>query len=195
MLERDQFVPQCIDTTNNINSGCAFSYDNSHQISGVQSHCWRHNPLVCRQCYWEPAEGTGIAGTNEVNLFIISRVVLGTPGSRVRIRKEAERSIIPPFPISCIVQMPDEDRGDEIKSSVTHCVWNNLTDAVLDKTTGRVRTETDNFRVCKSVHHHTFNWINQPDAATSQVYYLSFKYSSTCFGHPHAHHQELQQLQ
>jgi hypothetical protein len=27
-----------------------------------------------------------------------------------------------------------------------------------------------------------FNWINQPDAATSQVYYLSFKYSSTCFG-------------
>jgi hypothetical protein len=42
---------------------------------------------------------------------------------------------------------------------------------------------------------HFFNWINQPDAATSQVYYLSFKYSSTCFGHPHAHHQELQQLQ
>ena len=24
-----------------------------------------------------------------------------------------------------------------------------------------------------------FNWINQPDAATSQVYYLSFKYTST----------------
>jgi len=40
-----------------------------------------------------------------------------------------------------------------------------------------------------------FNWINQSDTATSQVYYLSFKYSSTCFGHPHAHHQELQQLQ
>ena len=52
-----------------------------------------------------------------------------------------------------------------------------------------------NFRVCKSVHHHTFKWINQLDAAISQVYYLSFKYSSTCFGHPHAHHQELQQLQ
>jgi len=47
------------------------------------------------------------------------------------------------------------------------------------------------FRVCKSVHHHTFKWINQPDAAISQVYYLSFKYSSTCFEHPHAHHQEL----
>jgi hypothetical protein len=36
-------------------------------------------------------------------------------------------------------------------------------------------------QVCKSVHHHTFNWINQPDAANSQVYYLSFKYSSTFF--------------
>jgi hypothetical protein len=34
-------------------------------------------------------------------------------------------------------------------------------------------------RVCKSVHHHTFNWINKPQAANSQVYYLSFKYSST----------------
>ena len=51
------------------------------------------------------------------------------------------------------------------------------------------------FRVCKSVHPHTFTWINQQDAATFQVYYLSFKCSSTCFGHPHAHHQELQQLQ
>jgi hypothetical protein len=58
-----------------------------------------------------------------------------------------------------------------------------------------IRDTDREFRVCKSVHHHTFNWINQPDAANSQVYYLSFKYSSTCFGHPHAHHQELQQLQ
>jgi len=33
--------------------------------------------------------------------------------------------------------------------------------------------------------------MNQPNAAISQVYYLSFKYSSTCFWHPHAHHQEL----
>jgi len=40
-----------------------------------------------------------------------------------------------------------------------------------------------------------YNFINQQDAATSQVYCLLFKYSSTCFGHPHAHHQELQQLQ
>jgi len=30
-------------------------------------------------------------------------------------------------------------------------------------------------QVCKSVHHHTLNRINQPDAANSQVYYLSFK--------------------
>ena len=28
--------------------------------------------------------------------------------------------------------------------------------------------------VCMSFHHHTFNWINQPDASVSQVYYLSF---------------------
>ena len=35
------------------------------------------------------------------------------------------------------------------------------------------------FRVCKSVHHHTFNWINQPDASISQICCLSFKYSST----------------
>jgi hypothetical protein len=45
------------------------------------------------------------------------------------------------------------------------------------------------------MHHHAFNWINQPDAATSKVYNLLFKYSSTCFGHPHAYLQELQQLQ
>jgi hypothetical protein len=39
---------------------------------------------------------------------------------------------------------------------------------------------------------------NLPDAGISQVYYLTFTfiYSSTCFGRPHAHHQELQlQLQ
>ena len=51
------------------------------------------------------------------------------------------------------------------------------------------------FRVCKSVHHYTLNWINQQDPATSQVYYLSFRYSSTRFGHLHAHHQELEQMQ
>jgi hypothetical protein len=32
---------------------------------------------------------------------------------------------------------------------------------------------------------------NQLDAKISQVYYLTFMYSSTCFGRPHAHHQEL----
>jgi hypothetical protein len=32
---------------------------------------------------------------------------------------------------------------------------------------------------------------NQPDATISPVYYLMFIYSSTCFGRPHAHHQEL----
>jgi hypothetical protein len=42
---------------------------------------------------------------------------------------------------------------------------------------------------------HTFKWIKQPDAAISQVYYLSFRYSSTCFGYHNAQHQEPQQLQ
>jgi hypothetical protein len=36
-----------------------------------------------------------------------------------------------------------------------------------------------------------FKQINQLDATTSQVYYLTFTYSSACFGHPHARHQEL----
>jgi len=32
---------------------------------------------------------------------------------------------------------------------------------------------------------------NQMHQSVSQIYWLSFKYSSTCFGHPLAHHQEL----
>jgi len=36
-----------------------------------------------------------------------------------------------------------------------------------------------------------FKYINQLDTTTSQVYYLTFMYSSTCFGRPHVHHQEL----
>jgi hypothetical protein len=50
---------------------------------------------------------------------------------------------------------------------------------------------TGKFRVCKSVHHHIFKKINQLNASVSQLYCLSFKYSSTCYEHPHAHHQEL----
>jgi len=43
------------------------------------------------------------------------------------------------------------------------------------------------------MHHHTIQilYINQLDATTSQVYYLTFMYSLTCFRCPHAHHQEL----
>ena len=36
-----------------------------------------------------------------------------------------------------------------------------------------------------------FKYINQLHATTTQVYYSTFMYSSTCFGHPHTHHQEL----
>jgi len=34
-------------------------------------------------------------------------------------------------------------------------------------------------------------YITQLDATISPVYYLTFIYNSTCFGRPHAHHQEL----
>jgi len=40
-------------------------------------------------------------------------------------------------------------------------------------------------------HYLTFKQINQLDATISPVYYLTFIYSSTCFGRPHAHLQEL----
>jgi len=33
--------------------------------------------------------------------------------------------------------------------------------------------------------------MNQPDATVLQVYYLTSICRSTCFGHLHAHHQEL----
>ena len=36
-----------------------------------------------------------------------------------------------------------------------------------------------------------FKWTNQLDATVSPVFYLTFIYSSTCFGRPHDHHQEL----
>jgi len=47
------------------------------------------------------------------------------------------------------------------------------------------------FKVCKSVHHHTFQMNHQPDATIFQFIILRFVYSSTCFGRFPAHHQEL----
>ena len=46
------------------------------------------------------------------------------------------------------------------------------------------------FKVCKSVHHQ-IQINHQLDTTISPVLYLTFIYSSTCFGRPHAHHQEL----
>ena len=47
------------------------------------------------------------------------------------------------------------------------------------------------FKVCKSMHHHTIK-INLPTRCNNfSSYYLIFMYSSTCFGRPHARHQEL----
>jgi hypothetical protein len=45
--------------------------------------------------------------------------------------------------------------------------------------------------VCKSVHHHTIQINDQPDAKIFQFIILTFVYSSTCFGLFPAHHQEL----
>jgi hypothetical protein len=47
------------------------------------------------------------------------------------------------------------------------------------------------FKVCKSVHHHTIQINHRLDATISPVFYLTFIYSSTCFGRPHANQQEL----
>ena len=42
-----------------------------------------------------------------------------------------------------------------------------------------------------SVNTEHFQKTNQLDATISQVYYLMFMYSSTCFRRPHVHQQEL----
>jgi hypothetical protein len=47
------------------------------------------------------------------------------------------------------------------------------------------------FKVCKSVHHRTIQISHQPIARIFQFIILTFIYSSTCFGHFPAHHQEL----
>jgi len=41
------------------------------------------------------------------------------------------------------------------------------------------------------VHHRTIQINHQQDATVFQFIILTFMYSSTCFGRPHAHHQEL----
>ena len=55
----------------------------------------------------------------------------------------------------------------------------------------RMCGDIPHFKVCKFVHHHTIQINHQLDATISLVFYLTFIYSSTCFGRPHAHHQEL----
>jgi hypothetical protein len=40
------------------------------------------------------------------------------------------------------------------------------------------------------MHHHTIQ-INQPTRCNNFLSLLTFMYGSTCFGRPHAHHQEL----
>jgi hypothetical protein len=47
------------------------------------------------------------------------------------------------------------------------------------------------FKVSKSMHHRTIQINRQPDATFFQFIILTFIYSSTCFGHFPARHQEL----
>jgi hypothetical protein len=45
--------------------------------------------------------------------------------------------------------------------------------------------------ICRSVHHRTIQINLQPDETILQFIILTFIYTSTCFGHFPAHHQEL----
>ena len=49
------------------------------------------------------------------------------------------------------------------------------------------------FKICKSVHHHKFqiNQLRRCKNFSSLLLEFTRMYSSTCFGRPHAHHQEL----
>jgi hypothetical protein len=49
---------------------------------------------------------------------------------------------------------------------------------------------SNRFKVCKSMHHHTVQ-INQLTRCNNFSSLLTFMYGSTCFRHPHTHHQEL----
>ena len=52
-------------------------------------------------------------------------------------------------------------------------------------------SRSSEFKVCKSLHHYTIQ-INQPTRCNNlSSLLLDVIYSSTCFGRPHAHHQEL----
>ena len=64
--------------------------------------------------------------------------------------------------------------------------WQQVRSVVLKK------NQSLQFKVCKSVHHHsTIQIDHQPDATIFQFIILTFIYSSTCFGRFPAHHQEL----
>jgi hypothetical protein len=72
-------------------------------------------------------------------------------------------------------------------------VFEEIMGACFDNRTKHIDTVWQSvvFNVCKSVHHHKIQINHQLDATISPVYYSTFIYSSTCFGSPYAHHQEL----
>ena len=54
-----------------------------------------------------------------------------------------------------------------------------------------VQTRNYTFKVCKSVHHRSIQINLRTRCNNFSSLLLKFMYSSTCFGRPHAHHQEL----
>jgi len=84
-------------------------------------------------------------------------------------------------------------------------IWTALDDVTHGKNASKFRSNWDpyiltlprqNIKITKfiyglQVRASCFQLNQTTNAATSRVYYL-FKYSSTCFGHPHVQHQELQ---
>jgi len=75
----------------------------------------------------------------------------------------------------------------------TDCGIGTFVCTVVHRLTTGIRSEKcviRRFRRCANAIGY-FKQINQLDATISQVYYLTFVYSSTCFGGSHAHHKEL----
>ena len=75
----------------------------------------------------------------------------------------------------CTASNPRRERWRLMLSFLNYCAFHSFTDRPIWTTLTRLN-RTEMFRVYKSVHHHIFKQINQPDASISQIYCSSFKY-------------------
>jgi hypothetical protein len=69
--------------------------------------------------------------------------------------------------------------------------WHRVVSDISTNSTVFISKVKTTFKVYKCVHHHTIQINHHLHATVSPVYYLTFIYSSTCFGRLHTHHQEL----